>query len=63
MGKSYDGKKRWNETVRQTAAALAAADSRRSKHGAASKKKASDKRVSGACSAALTPCKQRRNAR
>lgn len=56
MGKSYDGKKRWNETVRQTAAALAAADSRRGKHGAAGKKKVSDKRVSGACSAARTPC-------
>lgn len=48
MGKSYDGKKRWNETVRQTAAALAAADSRRGKHAAASKKKTSEKRVSGA---------------
>lgn len=48
MGKSYDGKKRWNETVRQTTAALAASH-RRSSGNAGHKAAAKHgKRLSGA---------------
>lgn len=39
MGRAYDGKRRWNETVRQTAAALAASAARRGAAGSKAKAK------------------------